>query len=146
MFRSYCPFSYFYDFSEKTYDGRIAPLELGLTTRFHISLPSWGKGVPSNYEITVNGDIELVGANPLEEATVVTDHAAEGTVEAGVMRFRFSGEMANIHVVDWNGVAHRNHRAHQTSVSTTVYLLGTAVANRMRSLRATVAEVDIIEQ
>ncbi|APX00174.1 hypothetical protein CHINAEXTREME_20375 (plasmid) [Halobiforma lacisalsi AJ5] len=63
-----------------------------------------GSGVPSNYEITVDGEIELVGADPLEEATVVTDHSAEGAVETGVMRFRFSGEMANIHVVDWNGI------------------------------------------
>ena len=64
-----------------------------------------GRGVPSNYEITVDGDIELVGADPLEETTVVTDHSAEGTVDTGVMRFRFSGELANIHMVDWNGVA-----------------------------------------
>ncbi|WP_306061353.1 hypothetical protein [Natronococcus wangiae] len=64
-----------------------------------------GRGVPSNYEITVNGSIELVGADPLEEATVVTDHAAEGAIETDVMRFRFSGQMANVHVVDWNGVA-----------------------------------------
>lgn len=64
-----------------------------------------GRGVPSNYEITVDGDIELVGADPLEEATVVTDHSAEGAVETGVMRFRFSGQMANIRVVDWNGIS-----------------------------------------
>ncbi|RKD85933.1 hypothetical protein [Halopiger aswanensis] len=63
-----------------------------------------GRGVPSNYEITVDGELELVGADPLEEATVVTDHSAEGAVDTGVMRFRFSGELANIHVVDWNGV------------------------------------------
>ncbi|OIB58186.1 hypothetical protein [Natrialba sp. SSL1] len=63
-----------------------------------------GRGVPSNYEITVDGDIELVGGDPLEEATVVTEHSAEGAVDTGVLRFRFSGEMANIRVVDWNGV------------------------------------------
>ena len=64
-----------------------------------------GRGVPSNYEITVDGDIELVGDDPLEEATVVTDHSAEGAVDTGVVRFRFSGELATIHAVDWNGVA-----------------------------------------
>ncbi|WP_323173249.1 hypothetical protein [Natrialba sp. PRR66] len=64
-----------------------------------------GRGVPSNYEITVDGELELVGADPLEEATVVTDHSAEGAVDIGVMWFRFSGQMANVHVVDWNGVA-----------------------------------------
>lgn len=63
-----------------------------------------GNGVPTNYEITVNGEIELVGAVPLEEATVVTDHSAEGAIDTGVLRFRFSGEMANVHLVDWNGV------------------------------------------
>lgn len=62
-----------------------------------------GRGVPSNFEITVDGEIELVDADPLEEATVVTPHAAEGAVATGVMRFRFSGEMANINLVDWNG-------------------------------------------
>lgn len=67
-----------------------------------------GRGVPSNYEITVDGDIELVGADPLEEATVVTDHSAEGAVDTGVMRFRFSGEMADIRIVDWNGIAAPN--------------------------------------
>ncbi|TYT60286.1 hypothetical protein [Natrialba swarupiae] len=63
-----------------------------------------GRGVSSNYEITVDGEIELVGADPLEEATVVTDHAAEGAVDTGVMRFRFSGQMANVQIADWNGV------------------------------------------
>ncbi|WIV67003.1 hypothetical protein [Natrialbaceae archaeon AArc-T1-2] len=64
-----------------------------------------GRGVPSNYEITVDGDIELADADPLEEATVVTDHSAEGAVDTGVMRFQFSGQLANVHVVDWNGVS-----------------------------------------
>ncbi|ADB63599.1 hypothetical protein Htur_4838 (plasmid) [Haloterrigena turkmenica DSM 5511] len=63
-----------------------------------------GRGVPSNYEITVDGDIELVGADPLEEATIVSEKAAEGAIETGVHRFRFSGQMANVHVVDWNSV------------------------------------------
>ena len=66
-----------------------------------------GSGVPSNYEITVDGSIELVGADPLEEATLVTDHSAEGAVDTGVIRFRFSGETANVDLVDWNGVAAR---------------------------------------
>lgn len=62
-----------------------------------------GKGVPSNYEITVNSSMELVGAHdPLEEATIVTERAAEGAIETGVKRFRFAGEMANVHLVDWN--------------------------------------------
>jgi hypothetical protein len=62
-----------------------------------------GKGVLSSYEITVSNSIELVGAEPFEEATIVTEHAVEGSIETGVRRFRFSGEMANVHLVDWNG-------------------------------------------
>lgn len=62
-----------------------------------------GSGVPSNYEISVAGSIEMVDADPLEEATIVTDHTAEGVIETGVQRFRFSGQMANVHLVDWNG-------------------------------------------
>ena len=62
-----------------------------------------GKGVPSSYEITVTNSIELVGVEPLEEATIVTEHAVEGAIETGVKRFRFAGEMANVYLVDWNG-------------------------------------------
>ena len=63
-----------------------------------------GRGVPSNYEITVNGEIELVDRDPAEAGIVVTNHAVEGVIETGVTRFRFSGEMANVHTIDWNGV------------------------------------------
>lgn len=63
-----------------------------------------GSGVPSNYEISVSGDIELVGADPVKGATVVSKQTAEGTIETGVQRFRFSGQMANIHLLDWNGI------------------------------------------
>lgn len=64
-----------------------------------------GRGVPSNYEISVDGDIEPVEADSLEKPTVVSEHAVEGTIETGVQRFRFSGELANVHVLDWNGTA-----------------------------------------
>lgn len=63
-----------------------------------------GSGVPANYELSVTGNIEFVGADPLEETVIVSEHAAEGTVETGVLRFRFSGQMANVHLVDWNGI------------------------------------------
>ena len=62
-----------------------------------------GRGVPSRFEIAVDGEIEMVDANPLEMATIVAGGVAEGTIDVGVQRFRFSGEMANIHVADWNG-------------------------------------------
>ena len=76
------------------------PPEAGLPNRVTIV----GRGVPSNYEISVDGAIELVDADPLEEAVVVSDRAAEGAIETGVQRFRFSGRMANVRLVDWNGV------------------------------------------
>jgi len=63
-----------------------------------------GRGVPSNFELSVAGDIEMMSEDPVKEATVVTKNAVEGSIDVGVQRFRFSGELANIHVTDWNGV------------------------------------------
>ncbi|NKE37660.1 hypothetical protein GWG54_17985 [Natronococcus sp. JC468] len=63
-----------------------------------------GRGVPSSFEIAVDGDLEMVADDPVAEGTIVSGGAAEGTIEVGVQRFRFSGQMANVHVVDWNGV------------------------------------------
>ena len=63
-----------------------------------------GRGVPSNFEFSVAGDIKMMSENPVKEATVVTKNAVEGSIDIGVQRFRFSGELANIHVADWNGV------------------------------------------
>lgn len=63
-----------------------------------------GRGVPANYEISVDGTIEMIDADPLCEATVVSAQTAEGAIETGVRRFRFSGQMANVRLVDWNGV------------------------------------------
>ncbi|MFP8952534.1 hypothetical protein ACLI4Z_06105 [Natrialbaceae archaeon A-arb3/5] len=63
-----------------------------------------GRGVPSKFEIAVDGEIEMVADDPLEEATIVSTQVAEGTIDVGVQRFRFSGQMANVNVVDWNGV------------------------------------------
>lgn len=64
-----------------------------------------GRGVPSNFEFSVAGVIEMIAEDPVEEATIVTENTVEGSIEVGVQQFRFSGELANIHVVDWNGVA-----------------------------------------
>jgi len=76
------------------------PSERSLTN----SITIIGRGVPSNYEISVAGTIEMVSTDSLEEAVIVSEQTAEGSIETGVQRFRFSGEMANVHVVDWNGV------------------------------------------
>ncbi|PGF14526.1 hypothetical protein CP556_20675 [Natrinema sp. CBA1119] len=63
-----------------------------------------GRGVPSNFEISVSGEIEMAADNPIAEAIVVSGGVAEGLIDVGVQRFRFSGECANIRAVDWNGV------------------------------------------
>lgn len=63
-----------------------------------------GRGVPSSFEFSVEGDIEMIAEDPADEATIITDGAVEGAIEVGVQQFRFSGELANIRTVDWNGV------------------------------------------
>jgi len=62
-----------------------------------------GRGVPSNYEVAVDGDLEMLAADPVAEGTVISGGVAEGSIDVGVQRFRFSGEMANVRLVDWNG-------------------------------------------
>ncbi|WP_408957173.1 hypothetical protein [Natrinema sp. 74] len=62
-----------------------------------------GRGVPSNFEIAVDGDLEMVADDPMAEGTVVAGGVAEGAIDVGVQRFRFSGQMANVRLVDWNG-------------------------------------------
>ncbi len=62
-----------------------------------------GRGVPSNFEIAVDGDLEMLADDPMAEGTVVAGGVAEGSIDVGVQRFRFSGQMANVRLVDWNG-------------------------------------------
>lgn len=64
-----------------------------------------GRGVPSSFEITVDGEIEMDADDPVEKATIVSGGVAEGSIDVGVQRFRFAGQMTNVHVVDWNGDA-----------------------------------------
>ncbi|ELY45328.1 hypothetical protein [Natronorubrum bangense] len=63
-----------------------------------------GRGVPSSFEITVDGEIEMDAHDPFAEGTVVSGSVAEGAIDVGVQRFRFAGQVTNVHVVDWNGV------------------------------------------
>jgi len=73
-----------------------------------------GRGVPSNYEIAVDGELEMLADDPVAEGTVVSGDVAEGAIDVGVQRFRFSGQMANVRLVDWNG----NEAADSASVPT----------------------------
>lgn len=59
-----------------------------------------GRGTPVSFEITVEGEIELLDGTPEEEATVVSGSAVESSIEVGVQRFRFSGSQANVTIVD----------------------------------------------
>ncbi|QFU85007.1 hypothetical protein [Natronorubrum aibiense] len=63
-----------------------------------------GRGVPSSFEITVDGEIEMDAHDPVAEGTVVSGSVAEGAIDVGVQRFRFAGQVTNVRVVDWNGV------------------------------------------
>lgn len=63
-----------------------------------------GRGIPSNYELSVDGEIEMAADDPVQLTTTATSTAVEGAIEVGVERFRFSGELLNVRVQDWNGV------------------------------------------
>ncbi|WP_247004756.1 hypothetical protein [Halosolutus gelatinilyticus] len=63
-----------------------------------------GQGTPASFEITVDGAIEMDGAVASEEATIVSGTTAEGTVEADVQRFRFSGELRDVTIVNRGGL------------------------------------------
>ena len=86
---------------------RDTPVQNGTETETTRQLPNLvtivGRGVPSNYEVAVDGDLEMVAADPVAEGTVVSGSVAEGSIDVGVQRFRFSGDMANVRLVDWNG-------------------------------------------
>lgn len=62
-----------------------------------------GRGVPSNYEICVDGAIEEADTQSDGSGTNISGQAVEGVIETGIQRFRFTGQMANVHLVDWNG-------------------------------------------
>lgn len=63
-----------------------------------------GRGVPASYEISVDGEIAMLDTDHHETATIVSGGTAEGAIDVGVDRFRFSGQLTNVHLVDWNGI------------------------------------------
>lgn len=62
-----------------------------------------GRGVPANYEICTEGAIRETDSESDDDGTIVSGQAVEGVIETGVKRFRFAGQMVNVHLVDWNG-------------------------------------------
>ena len=62
-----------------------------------------GQGTPTSFEITVDGRIEMDGANHLEEATIVAGSSVQGAIESGVQRFRFDGELTDVTILNRGG-------------------------------------------
>lgn len=57
-----------------------------------------GHGTPANIGVAVSGEIEMIGASPTEEATIITDGVLETAVADTIQRFRFSGELLDSYV------------------------------------------------
>lgn len=56
-----------------------------------------GRGVPTNFEITVDGSIELDSADdPEEEATTISGSTVASSVTDSSLRFRFSGVVTDV--------------------------------------------------
>ncbi|MHC3438091.1 hypothetical protein ACYJ1Y_08280 [Natrialbaceae archaeon A-gly3] len=56
-----------------------------------------GEGIPSSFEITVDGDLEFDGEDePEDETLVVTDAAVQGSVTEETLRFRFAGAVTDV--------------------------------------------------
>ncbi len=87
---------------------RDNPVRTGVQSNTDEPLPNLvtivGRGVPASFEVTVDGEIEAVSDDPVADGTIISGSSAEGAIEVGVTRLRFSGELANVHLVDWNGV------------------------------------------
>lgn len=64
-----------------------------------------GQGTPASFEITVDGSIDMADAVASEEATIVSGTTAEGAVEADTQRFRFSGEVTDVTIVNHGGLS-----------------------------------------
>lgn len=47
--------------------------------------------------------IEAEDSNFAGRLPIASGQIAKGEIETGVQRFRFSGEMVNVHFADWNG-------------------------------------------
>ncbi len=82
------------------------------------------RGVLSNFEISVSGEIEMVAEDPVEQAIVVSGGVAEGSIETGV---QVSGSPVRVRLSEqWIRTVfrHRSQRVRQPFTSMTASLTG----------------------
>ncbi len=59
-----------------------------------------GQGTPSSFELTVDGAIELTEDARAADVVVRSGTTVEGTIEAGTVTFRFTGDLTDVTFVD----------------------------------------------
>jgi len=59
-----------------------------------------GNGSPASYEVSVDGTIDRVLGDNSGATTLLSESTAEGSIERGVQRFRFSGVVSDFTFVD----------------------------------------------
>ena len=63
-----------------------------------------GQGTPASFEVSVDGTIEFEAGDPTAEAVVVSDQTAEGAVEFGTRRFRITGTVSDVTIINRGGL------------------------------------------
>ncbi len=64
-----------------------------------------GQGTPASFEVTFDGEFEPEEPGASDAMTIVSGTTAEGTIESGTQRFRFSGDVADVTIVNRGGLA-----------------------------------------
>ncbi|ELY99826.1 hypothetical protein C482_10082 [Natrialba chahannaoensis JCM 10990] len=59
-----------------------------------------GRGVPTIFEITVEGRIEGCDAATTTDTSVLSGSTVEGTIEDGTVEFEFTGDLTDVTFVD----------------------------------------------
>lgn len=59
-----------------------------------------GQGIPSSFEVTVDGEIDLADETADIDTTIVSGPTVEGTIETGTVTFRFTGDLTDVTFVD----------------------------------------------
>lgn len=63
-------------------------------------LTIFGHGTPSSFEVTVDGEIELLEETQTTTVTTLSGSTVEGTIETGTIRFQFTGDLTDVTFVD----------------------------------------------